>query len=104
MLIKLSVFDRILLLNLLPQEVDMTIYGMYQDCLRYLSFTEDEHDLYLITHQEDGEVKWTNDSEKEFYIPKNVLNIIKGRLKVCKEKDLLAEEHLSLYNKFVDQE
>ncbi|MFA7287303.1 MAG: hypothetical protein WC055_00340 [Melioribacteraceae bacterium] len=103
---KLSVFDRIILLNILPniEEVDRTMFGLYHDFLKELSFTQEEHDKFQITHDENGQVKWTNNEEKEFIICNKVQNIIVGRLKACKEKELLQEEHLELYNKFVNED
>lgn len=103
---KLNVFDRIILLNILPstEEVDRTMFGLYHDFLKEISFTQEEHDKFQITHDEDGQVQWTNYEDKYFLIPNKVLNIIIGRLKACKEKELLSDEHLDLYNKFVSED
>ena len=75
-------------------------HSIYINCVKneYWIFDEKENKWYYSCFP------FSYNDGIEFYIPKNVLNIIKGRLKVCKEKDFLTEEHMSLYNKFVDQE
>lgn len=102
---QLNVFDRVILLNILPDvnEVDKTMFGLYHDFLCNISFTQEEHDKFQITHDENGQVKWTNNEEREFIIYNKVLNIVIGRLKACKEKELLQEGHLDLYNKFCEE-
>ncbi len=104
MRVQLGVFDRILLLNILPEQVDMSMFGIYHDFLKELSFSEEEHNKFQIIHSEDGEVKWKNDKPREFNIGNKMLSVIKGRLEACQEKELLSEGHMDLFNKFVKNE
>jgi len=102
----LNVYDRIILLNVLPdiRDVDLTLYGCYHNLIQELSFSEGEHLKFQITHNEDNSVKWTNDETKKIDIGHKMLNIIQGRLKACKEKELLEYSHKSLYEKFAKDE
>ena len=99
---KLGVFNRIILLNIMPECVDPTLYGIYHDFLKRLSFTEEEHDKFQITHEKDGEVRWQNDEEVEIEIGDKIVGIICARLETCKENGLLKDEHMSLYDKFIN--
>lgn len=106
MIYNLSVFDRILLLNILPEqeEIDRIFYNLYHCFLCDLSFTEEEYNNYQITYGKDGLVNWKNDEEKPFSVNDIIKNIIIGRLKACKENSLLLNEyHDNLYNKFVEK-
>lgn len=105
MVYNLSVFDRILLLNILPEqeEIDRIFYHLYHYFLCNLSFTEEEYNYYQITYDKEGVVHWKNDEEKPFAINNIVKNIIIGRLKACKENSLLNEGHENLYNKFIEK-
>ncbi|MHB8871233.1 MAG: hypothetical protein ACYC5G_02115 [Candidatus Doudnabacteria bacterium] len=88
----------------MPEQVDMSMFGIYHDFLKELSFSEEEHNKFQIIHREDGEVKWKNDKMKEFNIGNKILSVIKGRLEACQEKELLGEEHMNLFTKFVKDE
>lgn len=103
MYFELNVFDRVVLLNILPQNIDMMLYGIYHNFLKDVSFSEDEYEEYEISVDETNQVHWKNGEEKDIYINENILGVIKDILKNCKEKGLLQEEHMSLYNKFVSE-
>lgn len=103
MYFELNVFDRIVLLNILPQNIDMMLYGIYHDFLKDVSFSEDEYIKFEIRIDEVNQIHWKNSKGKDIYINENILEVIKDILKSCKEKELLQEEHMSVYNKFVSE-
>lgn len=103
MYFELNVSDRIVLLNVLPQNIDMMLYGVYHNFLKDVSFSEDEYEEFEISVDEENQWHCKNGGEKDIYINGNILGVIKDILKSCKEKELLQEEHMSLYNKFVSE-
>lgn len=54
---ELSVFDRLLLLPLLPSEGDITTLRIVRQLANDLSFSEEEHKLYGIKYQ-DNKASW----------------------------------------------
>lgn len=100
MKVRLNVFDRVLLLNILPEATNNIYFGIYQDFLKKLSFTEEELAKYQIFEDGDGRVKWKNSTRKTFDICSKIYDIVCAYLEDCKKKNLLEEEHMELYEKF----
>lgn len=99
---KLGVFERLILLNILPKEGDFLTLKIIRKLREELSFTEAEH-KELQFQQEGGQIKWKSDGDK----PKNIeigekaRDVIVGVLKKLNDDKKLTDEHFSLYEKFV---
>lgn len=104
MKVKLTVFDRLILLNILPDFHDITTIGILNKFREDLSFTEEEHSN-LLFGKKNSEIKWKSDAdcEKEFIIGDKIDNIIVGCLSSCQKEGLLQDQHMSLYCKFMSK-
>jgi hypothetical protein len=104
---KLSVYERLLLLNILPKEGDYTTLKILRVLKEDLSFSEEEHKA-LEFSQESGTsvVHWKTEGEtmKEVLIGEKATDIIVGALKALDAKKKLQEEHMPLYERFVINE
>lgn len=119
---KLSVFERILLLNILPVESNFTTLKIVRKMKENLSFTEEEHKALNFKQAGEtfsdengkkqvvgeGQIKWTAeaDGEKEIEIGEKATDIIADALKKLNDANppRLRNEHMSLYEKFVEIE
>lgn len=101
---ELGVFDRLILLNILPKEGDFTTLKIVRKMREDLSFTEEEHKA-LQFQQEDNNIKWQKEVDK----PKNInfgekaTDLIVSTLKKLNTEKKLSEQHYSLYEKFVGE-
>ncbi len=102
---ELTVLERLLLLNLLPPEGDLTTLRVVHNLRQDLSFSEAEHELLKFV-QTDGRITWdtTQDHLKEVGIGLRATNIIVGRLTELSTQKKLTEQHLTLCDKFVGME
>ena len=109
----LSVFERLILLNVMPGEGDYTTLKLIRKLKEDLSFDEGEHKA-LQFKEEGGRVSWRTASDegspvllaqdKEIEVgPKAIAVVCEVLEKLNKEKKLKAE-HMSVYEKFVDPE
>jgi hypothetical protein len=100
--LKLNTFDRLVLLNILPREGDITILKIVRKLRENLSFSEAEHKA-LQFKQEDGQIKWRTeaDSPKDVFLGEKATDIIVETLKSLSAQKKLLEEHLPLYEKAV---
>ena len=107
---ELSVFERLNLLNILPKEGDITTIRLVRELREKLSFTEEEHNELQITSEGDT-VKWKTEDDKGKLIPQTkeiefghtAFGIITNALKKLNEQKKIKEEHLELYEKFVEE-
>lgn len=99
----LSTFDRLILLNTLPKEGDITTLRIIRKLREDLSFSEEEHKA-LAFKQEGGKMMWQSEADKlkEVEVGDKAKEIIRNRLKELNEQKKLTEEHLPLYEKFVE--
>ena len=100
---QLGVFDRLILLNILPKEGDFTTLKIVRKLREDLSFTEAEHKA-LQFQQEEGNVKWQSEADKltEIAIGEKAMDIIKDVLKKLDKDKKLSEQHYNIYEKFVE--
>lgn len=100
---ELKVFERLILLNTLPKEGDFLTLKIIRDLKGDLSFSEEEHKA-LQFKQEDGKMLWQAEADKpkEITIGEKAKEIIRNRLKELNEQKKLKEEHLPIYEKFVE--
>jgi len=97
-------FDRLILLNILPEQADITTIRIIHKLRQDLSFSEEEHAALEIQTGEDGLVRWNAaaDTSKDVEIGPKAHAIVEGVLRQLSEKGLLREQHLPLYDRFVE--
>jgi len=98
---KLSVFERLMLLSILPREGDFTTLKIIKDLRDSLSFTELEHRKYQFK-KDDNSIRWKTDIEqnKEIKIGEKATDIIVESLKKLNKQKKLTMQHYSLCEKF----
>jgi hypothetical protein len=101
----LSVYDRLLLLNVLPKEGDITALKIVRKLKDELSFSEDEHSALQFKH-EDGNILWKEEADisKEIEIGEKANDVIVDALRKLNKAKKLTEAHLDLYERFVKDE
>jgi hypothetical protein len=99
---KLSVADRIHLLDILPAEGSFIAVKIARQLREDLSFSEEELERFGIV--QDGQaVSWTSDEPKDVEIGKAAERIIADALKAKDSSGKLTEAYISLYETFVGE-
>lgn len=101
---ELGVFDRLILLNVLPKEGEVTTIRIVRTLREDLSFSEEEHKALEFKFEE-GNVQWKQDADKpkEVEIGEKATDLIVETMKKLSSDKKLTMEHLSLYEKFVKE-
>jgi hypothetical protein len=101
----LTVLDRLLLLNLLPAEGDLTTLRIVRTLRESLSFTEDEHAAFHFK-QDGAQVTWdaATETEKDIEIKPKALALIVSELQRLSAEKKLTAQTLPLYERFVPDE
>jgi len=101
---KLNVLDRLLLLNILPQEANFITLKIVRNLRNDLSFSEEEHKKYKFVETE-GRVNWNpaEDQFKEVHVGEKATDIIVEELEKLDKDKKLTMEHLSLFEKFIEK-
>ena len=102
---ELTVFDRLILLNVLSAiEGDITTLRILRELKEGLSFGEKEHEA-LQFHQEGGQMRWKAEAAevKNVTMGDVARGLVAGRLKELNTQKKLREEHIPLYEKFVEE-
>ncbi len=99
----LSVVERIALMNLLPEKGDYLDMRSQRKLKEALSFDDAER-VEIEWKQEGDLITWNSDKQKDkdVEIGERANDVIVVRLKEMSEQKQLAEQHLTLYEKFVD--
>lgn len=102
----LSVFERLLLLSVLPKEGDLTTIRIVRDLKSALSFTESEH--AVLKFQVDpatGGTKWDNQIDPvEIPVGSKAHKLITDALDELNKAKKLSLEHLPVYERFLEAE
>ena len=100
---KLTVFERIILMNILPREGDFRTLKILREFRESLSFSEKENKR-LAFKREGPKVLWKQSAArlKEVKVSDVIKDIIVETFKRLNEQKRLKEEHLDLYEKFVE--
>jgi len=98
---KLSVVERLVLLELLPKEGSFANLKLLRIARESLSFDEEENKALNI-HQEGDRVIWNNNVNiiKDVTIGEVATQMIVKELEKLDKEENLKEEHLSLFEKF----
>lgn len=105
MAMELSVRERLLLLDILPAQGDITTLLVIREAQEALGFQDEEREALEMV-AEDGRVRWNMQIEtpKIVRLGDAALAIIAGRLKELSERKQLGLEHVDLYRRFVSQD
>lgn len=98
----LSVRDRIILLQVLPRQGNVTNLRIIRDLEREMGFSEEETTALKLESSERG-VKWDKSSEvdKEIAIGEVAAKLIHDAFVDLDKRNALSLEHLDVYDKFV---
>ena len=100
---KLTIFERLTLLNLLPPKGDLTTIRIVRETREELSFSEFEHKKLQFI-QTEGSVTWNPEAAesllKDVKLGRKAREIIVAQLDALNESDEVEERHLSLFEKF----
>ena len=101
---ELGVFDRMMLLNILPGEGDFTTLKIVRKMRENLSFTEEEHKALEFKQADEGRIQWKREADKPKEIPigEKATDIIVEVLKKLNDDKKLQDQHYSLYEKFIE--
>lgn len=100
---ELNVLERVLLLNIIPVEGDITTIRIVRKLREALSFSEAEHQEINLT-QEGNQIKWEpNELRKEVEIGTKAKSIIAKALKHLSDEGKLPENYVDVYDKFVEE-
>lgn len=99
---KLGVFERLILLNILPKEGDFTTLKIIRKMREDLSFSEEEHKTLEFKFEE-NRVQWKSEADKprEINFGEKATDVIVEVLKKLNSDKKLTDQHYSLYEKFV---
>jgi hypothetical protein len=107
MLVKLSVKDRIMLLDLLPKMGSFLFLKMVNQVMEDLSFSEDENKTICFHQDLKGGLHWNEKSAsdviKEINIPETIREKIYSELTKLEEKQNLTVDHINIYEIFVSK-
>ena len=98
----LSVLDRIALLSLLPQEADYATIRIVHDLKQDLSFTEEEHKLLGIQVTPEGGMRWDGGIDREYDFGPRTTTLIVDVLEKADKSKKLSEDHLHVYELFME--
>ena len=99
---KLNVFERLILLQVLPKEGNFVTLKIMRDLRMALAPSQEEINEFEIK-QEGEQVLWNTKGkeEREIKIGEKATDIIIESLKKLNEEKKLTDQHFSLYEKFV---
>ncbi len=102
---KLTVLERLMLLQVLPQEGDLTTLRIVRALRQDLSFSEKEHKALKFVQTADR-LTWDQKANVVKDVPMGLkaTNLIVGALTTLSEQKKLTEQHLTLCEKFVGAE
>lgn len=104
---KLNVLERLLLLNMLPGEGDLTTIRIVRQLREELSFSEEEHAALNFRPVGENQLRWEDGvvDDKEFDFAAKATGLIADALEKLIKEEKVQEQHISLFDKFkVEQE
>ncbi len=103
---KLKVFERLVLLNILPKEGNFVTLKITRRLQEGLSFNEKEiKELNIKTDPKTGNATWNAkaDKEKEVEMGREARKIIIEALEKLDKDEKLTQDHYTLFEKFVEE-
>ena len=101
---QLSVSERLVLLSVLPERGDFTTIRIVHELKSGLSFTETEHAALNFQSTDDGMTVWDSkgDVSETISFGPRAFTMLADALEQLSNDKKLTEEHLSVYEKFLD--
>ena len=100
---KLTILERILLLQILPKEGDFITLKVIRELQDVLGFSEADYKKYKIK-QEGGSITWDVEAGKkevEIAVGEKAQEIIKEAFEKLDQEKKLEQKHFNLYERFV---
>ena len=100
---QLTVLERILLLNILPVQGDITTVRLVREAREDLSFSDAENKTLKFA-KKDNQMRWETEQApvKEVSFNDTMTGILAAGLKELDKKKELGQQHISLYEKFIE--
>lgn len=98
----LTIKERLILLNALPREGDITSLRIVRQLRESLSFSEGDHERLGIKIGEGGQISWRDDipQESEVEVGRKAADLIETTLRDLDKQKKLTEDYLTLWDKF----
>lgn len=106
MLVSLSLIERVILLSILPAEGNITTIRVIQKLKENVGFDEEELIKYNIKFNE-NRITWNSEYtnvSKDVEFGQIGIDMIVKALKTLDESGKVTEQHLSLFDKFIEKE
>jgi hypothetical protein len=102
--VPLSVFERIVLINVLPREGDFRTLKILRELREALAFSEEENAALQFQTGSEGLVRWQAEADvpKDVPIGEIAHGVIVDTLRRLDASKKLKEEHMGLYERFVE--
>ena len=99
---ELSVKDRLVLLNILPEQSSLATLRIVRELREGLSFSEEEHAASNMRNLDDGRLMWEEGKvpDKELDIGPKAASVIRDALEKLDQADELTMDHLDLCDEF----
>ena len=104
---ELSIEERLKLAMIIPREGNIATIKIVRELREALSFTEEEHEAFdLVIKLEEGRVEWDREKAVDVDIPlgPQAMKVIVEALEKLNKDGKLTEQHISLYDKFIQTE
>lgn len=103
---KLTVKERVVLLNIIPKEGDFKTLKQIRNVREALGFSDEESNLLKFVNQGTGIITWTEPKDGEFHkkdvkIPDSVMELIVDALVQADKNKKLNDDTFAIYEKFV---
>ena len=96
---ELSIKDRIVLLNILPKEGNLTTIRQLRELREALSFSDDEA-ASLEMHEDEGRIFWNGEVTKDVTIGARMMTLIADEFDALDKGGRFKDEMLDTYEKF----
>jgi len=102
---ELGILDRLVLLQVVPKQGDITTIKLVQDFISECGFSEEELEEYKIGETAQGGAKWDDPEDnpytKDVSIGDRLFRMIKKEFQNLNKKKQLQLSHIKVYDKFI---
>ena len=105
MKLKLNLQERLIFLQLLPQENNLSTLRIIRKASNDIGITEEEYKEYKVKPMSDGRISFDpvkSQVEKEFEIGEIVHQLVKVALEKLDRESKLTQEHIPIYDKIFE--
>jgi len=97
---ELTIFERLTLLNALPESGDLTTIRIVRKLREALSLNEAEYKEHKVATLPDGRVKWEGDHEYTIELGAKAREIAVKALEKLDKDGKVEDRHITLFDKF----